>query len=674
MLKGTGVERVIFKAKEHKHRSWQSYSANAVGVASTSLIEDVAMEDKVRIVVADADERTCKILRMIFERKGYETEVVRTGSDAIKKAKKKFFNVAILNISLPDKDGIDLIAPLKEIYPFMAVILVTAYATLETALRALNEGASGYITKPLLMDEVLATVEGALEKQRLQIENQRLYQEAQRELARRKRIEEELRARETCLRNITEHNADGILIVDKKGITRYVNPSARLLLRRSEEELLGTLFGFPLVSDETTEIDIITAGKEPVSAEMRVAETEWEGEDAYIVSLHDVSERRRAEEKLKQVHKIYTKAIENARGVPYRYKFADTTYEYIGAGCEAILGVSYKDLTYKKMKELIKEIIITDPEWEGDAEGYARAFHRGELKRYRADYRILTPQGEEKWLSDCSLPLFNEETGEVIGAIGILNDITERKRAEEEIKQLNEELEQRVQERTAQLEALNKELESFAYSVAHDLRAPLRVIEGFSQALEEDYANKLDSQGKDLLRRVRNAAQHMAQLIDDLLQLSRVTRSEMRRERVDLSALAGSIAEELQKTQPERKVDWRICKGLIATGDSRLLRVALENLLGNAWKFTGRQAKAWIEFGMTLQNGRPVYYVRDNGAGFEMSYADKLFTPFQRLHSVREFPGTGIGLATVQRIIHRHGGRVWAEGAVGRGATFYFTL
>lgn len=225
-----------------------------------------------------------------------------------------------------------------------------------------------------------------------------------------------------------------------------------------------------------------------------------------------------------------------------------------------------------------------------------------------------------------------------------------------------------------QLEAANKELETFSYSVSHDLRAPLRSIDGFSQAVLEDYADKLDAQGKNHLERVRAASQHMAQLIDDMLNLSRVTRSEMRRETVHLSAMAREIAAGLRKTQPERQVGFTIAENVTATGDERLLRVVMQNLLGNAWKYTGKHARARIEFGVKDEDGKPVFYVRDDGAGFDMAYVDKLFGAFQRLHRRGEFPGTGVGLATVQRIIHRHGGRVWAEGTVEKGATFYFTL
>jgi light-regulated signal transduction histidine kinase (bacteriophytochrome) len=269
-----------------------------------------------------------------------------------------------------------------------------------------------------------------------------------------------------------------------------------------------------------------------------------------------------------------------------------------------------------------------------------------------------------------SCGLVRDKRGKIIGVLAVARDVSERKRAEEEIKRLNVDL----QRRAAELSTANQELEAFAYSVSHDLRAPLRSIGGFSQAVLKRYASQLDAQGQNYLQRVCAASQRMAELIEDLLTLSRVTRAELRRGPVDLSALVAAVAAELRQGQPERQVEVVIADGLVTTGDARLLQAVLENLLGNAWKFTSKSDPARIEFGHTIVDGQPTYFVRDNGVGFDMGYADKLFGPFQRLHSADEFEGTGIGLATVQRIIRRHGGRVWAEGEVDQGATFYFTL
>jgi PAS domain S-box-containing protein len=291
---------------------------------------------------------------------------------------------------------------------------------------------------------------------------------------------------------------------------------------------------------------------------------------------------------------------------------------------------------------------------------------------YDLELEMVTAKGNRKWVRTIGEPLI--ENGAVVKLRGSFQDISERRLVEEKIQSLNAELEKKVAARTAELEAANGELEAFSYSVSHDLRAPLRSIDGFSQALLEDYTDNLDEQGRDYLTRVRAATVRMAELIDDLLQLSRVTRSKLEREPVDLAALAQAIVAELRRAEPERKVVVEIADPLVVDGDRNLIRIALENLIGNAWKFTGPKAGARIEVGAHLRDGEASYFVRDNGVGFDMSYADKLFGAFQRLHPATDFPGTGIGLATVQRIVHRHGGRVWVEAAVDRGAEFRFTL
>ncbi len=286
----------------------------------------------------------------------------------------------------------------------------------------------------------------------------------------------------------------------------------------------------------------------------------------------------------------------------------------------------------------------------------------------------------ERWIQSFIYPI-KDERGEVVEVVLMHEDVTERyvaqerqKKIEQELSQYRERLEQLVIQRTAELKTANDELAAFSYSVSHDLRAPLRSIDGFSQALLEDYEAVLDDTGRDYLSRVRNATQRMGQLIDDLLMLSRLSRREMSCERIDLSALAEQAVEELREHQPQRRVVVEIEPQMRVLADAKLISIALSNLLGNAWKYTATRARPHIRVGCREENGTVAYFVRDNGVGFDMKYADKLFGAFQRLHKSSEFEGSGIGLATVARIIHRHGGKVWAEAKEDAGACFYFTL
>ncbi|MFH0953735.1 MAG: PAS domain-containing protein [Verrucomicrobiota bacterium] len=350
----------------------------------------------------------------------------------------------------------------------------------------------------------------------------------------------------------------------------------------------------------------------------------------------------------------------------------------------------------------------TRAEYSADPDAWRKMVHPDDLERVTADvvkihqtgepfsaeYRMIAKDGRIVWIRDQGA-LVRDAAGKPLFLQGVMYDITELKTAENELRKLSKELEQRVKDRTAQLEAANKELDAFSYSVSHDLRAPLRAIDGFSHAVLEACSSKLDEEHAQNLRRVRAAAQKMSRLIEDLLSLARLTQQAMRRAPVDLSRVARSIADELKQREPGRNVDFVIADGVTAEGDADLLEIVMQNLLENAWKFTSKKGQAKIEFGcLSISDFRlqiadvknhplqsaisnltsQIYFVRDDGVGFDPAYAGKLFGTFQRLHSEAEFPGTGIGLATVERIIHRHGGRTWAEGEVGKGATFYFTL
>jgi PAS domain S-box-containing protein len=354
----------------------------------------------------------------------------------------------------------------------------------------------------------------------------------------------------------------------------------------------------------------------------------------------------------------HTSAVIYMRGLDGRYLLVNREYERLfGVRREKIVGLTDHDL-----------------------------FPRDTADDFRANDLMAISQGSPVRMEESApgddgtrtyitvkFPLI-DDTGRAYAICGISTDITERKRAEEEVRRLNEELEERVRHRTSELEASTRELDAFAYSVSHDLRAPLRSLAGFSEVLLEDYADRLDETGQGYLGRIGANAARMARMIDDLLDLSRATRVELRRERVDVSAVARDVVEELRDADPERDVQAVVADGLVASGDPHLIRLILHNLLGNAWKFTARRSPAVIRVDVIVRHEAPVFTVSDNGAGFDMRYVAKLFDPFQRLHSTTDFEGTGIGLAIVHRIVQRHGGRIWAESEPGQGATFFFTL
>jgi len=494
------------------------------------------------------------------------------------------------------------------------------------------------------------------------------------------RTYEKIKQTEVELRKLSravEQSPSTVVITDLSGAIEYVNPKFVATTGYTSEEAVG-LNPRVLKSGEMSEEgykelwETITAGREwrgEFHNKRKNGELYWEFASIspirdqsgavthYLAVKEDITARKEAEEAIARLAAI----VESSEDAIIA-KSLDGVILSWNPGAERLYGYSAKEVVGKSIS------ILEPPDRRNELAEAMEKLRRGERIQDREVQRIRKDGARiDVWMS---LSAVKGPDGKVMGASTIGRDITERKRAEEEIRRLHGNLERRAVE----LKSINKELEAFSYSVSHDLRAPLRSIDGFSQALLEDYDGILDDQGRDYLRRVRAASQRMAQLIDDLLALSRTTRREMTRDEVDLSGLADSIAAELQRNGPERRVEFVIQPGLVARGDSHLLGIVLENLLGNAWKFTNRRSIAKIEFGATQQDGKAVYFVRDNGVGFDPAYTSRLFGAFQRLHASTEFPGTGIGLATVQRIIHRHGGRIWPESALDEGTTFYFTL
>jgi PAS domain S-box-containing protein len=561
-------------------------------------------------------------------------------------------------------------------------------------------------------DDFLATFVDLTGRNQVAEETRRLLEQSDKDRAAllgiledQKRAENSLRENTVFLNTLLDAMPVPVFYKDTEG--RYIgfNRAFEAFFGKTHQELVGKSV-FDIASRELAEVyhakDIelfLNPGVQVYETEMKDSQgrmhdvvyhkATFTGADdqvrGLVGAIMDITDRKQAEDAISQ-SRDYLNQIINAIADPVFVKddkrrfvlVNDALCAAVGRPRESLLGEDGDDMFPKEQVEVFRKMDagVLDTGKENVNEESLSDLSSGEVHTIvTRKTRYIDPAGR-RFL------------------VGVIRDITDHKRAEEQIQKLNEELEQRVRDRTAQLEAANKELESFSYSVSHDLRAPLRSIDGFSQHVLEEYKDRLTEEGVQDLGRVRAAAQKMARLIDDMLALSRLTRQDMKIGPVDLSRVADDIASELHKTEPERKVEVVVAPGAMADGDERLLRQVMVNLLGNAWKFTRNTERARIEFGvlnadcgMRIAESQPdglqseirtpksaIYYVRDNGAGFDMAYAKKLFGAFQRLHSEKEFEGTGIGLAIVQRIIHRHGGKVWAESEVGKGTTFYFTI
>ncbi len=380
----------------------------------------------------------------------------------------------------------------------------------------------------------------------------------------------------------------------------------------------------------------------------------------------DISQRKQIEQALRASEDRYRRLVESTNVVPWEANPAEWRFTYVGPQAEALLGFP--------LHIWYSEGFLTSYLHQDDRHLAYKLFSETQDRENYIEFecRMLDSNNKVVWVLLVATAVPDEHGERHLQ--GYLIDISARKATEIELNHYRNHLEELVEQRTKALAAANRELEAFSYSVSHDLRAPLRSVDGFSQVLLEDYTDKLDDIGKQYLQRIRRATQNMSNLIDDLLNLSKLTRSEVNTQSVNLTDIAQEIAHDLQNSEPDRQVNLVIMPNLVADADPKLIRVVLQNLLSNAWKFTGKSEQPEVKFGVTNIDGQNAFYVADNGAGFDMAYADKLFGAFQRLHTQQEFEGNGVGLAIVQRIIARHNGRVWAKAAIGQGATFYFTL
>jgi PAS domain S-box-containing protein len=509
--------------------------------------------------------------------------------------------------------------------------------------------------------------------------------------------EEKSRHSEERYKHIVDTTREGIWLADSNRVITFVNRRMAELLGYTEEEMTGrSLLDFMDEAERREAESYLEQNRQNGHKSHDVRFRHRNGRDVWTLvtispmtdgggrstrtlgMVTDITERIVAEKELRKSENRLRNVLDNSVDVIYELRAENRSYSYISPSTLRVLGISAENLMQRGTDALVD--LICEEDKAVAVNYYQQLFavlqQHGEYRREEPvwiEYRIRYNDNEDRWMRETGVVLTSDNNLPV-AIIGTIRDITHRKEADLVVHRMNRELEQRVAARTMELEVSNKELESFSYSVSHDLRAPLRSIDGFSKILLEDYLDSLDDRGQNYLQRIRAASQRMGQLIDDLLTLSRVTRSSINRVEINIRVMADALIQEYQRAQPARTLQFRNGLDIIVHADVTLMRIMLNNLLNNAWKFSSRRDDAVIELGTINNEDETIYFIRDNGVGFDMTYGHKLFGAFQRLHPVSEFEGTGMGLATAQRIIHKHGGRIWAEGTVGQGATFYFTL
>ncbi|MHB9029352.1 MAG: ATP-binding protein [Candidatus Latescibacterota bacterium] len=600
---------------------------------------------------------------------GYSSpDIALSGKEAVEKALKTRPDLILMDIMMPGE--IDGVTAAEQIHVHLDVpiIYVTAYTDENTIKRAKITEPYGYIVKPFKERELQIIIDMALYKhdmeKKLKESEERLNAFFNQFPAAMNLLNDHLR-----YEKVNELAAQYMGLPVGEIIGKKFSECVPEYARQAEEKFLEIL------QTGIAEKNIETSGEFPD----RPGETiHWISSfflinipggkrEIGIVAL-DITKRIRAEEALRE-SEVRFRQLADAMPQLVWTTGPDGRVDYFNMRYK-----DYQGITQTSERFFEWSLSIHPNDREPTVAAWRHAIETGGT--YQIEHRVHMAEGSFRWHLSRGIPAYNEQ-GRMVKWFGTSTDIHDLKVAQEALREREErtrQLNDHLKRTSAQLAASNKELEAFSYSISHDLRAPLRTLDGFSMALLEDYADRLDAEGQNYLTRIRAAAQRMSQLIDDLLNLSRTARAEFHYTTVYLSTLAESVIEELRQAEPEREVEAVIQEKITVEGDETLLRQVLRNLLGNAWKFTSRKEAARIEFGEKRENGRRLFFVRDNGAGFNMKHAEDLFIPFRRLHTDQEFSGTGIGLSIVKRIIDRHGGSIRAESETGKGATFYFTL
>jgi PAS domain S-box-containing protein len=654
------------------------------------------------VLVVDDEVRQLAALCDTLEDTGYQTTGFTSARDALAALRKTEFDLLLTDLTMPEMDGVALLRAAQAIDPQLVGVVATAHGTIDTAVRAMQAGALDYIVKPFTLSTALPVIERAIGIKRLRSENIQLREalalsEVSTTVASvldpsvvlnkvADAVFHSLGGNGTALfiANHDRQQLDAAIVRGEawlqhreaaypidESVTTWVTRMQDLFSQPTEAQIIPPHPWSQL--GMTVAIPMLAGGRlngiiafEPGDPRRRVTRGELRVVSILAGAAAAALDHALLIGKLREAEQRYRRLAENAQDVVFRYELVpQARFTYINSAITSVSGYSPEE--HYADPDLIRRIIHPDDR-----------IHLDEVRSREAPLsqrtlRWVRRDGAVVWIEERNVPIFDQQ-GDLIAFEGIARDITDRKQAEEDIRQLNHTLEERVRTRTAQLEMANNDLEAFSYSVSHDLRAPLRIINGFSGLLREHLETRLTNEAKSYLARIETASHRMGEIIEGLLRLAQATRVKPRYQALDLSDIAREVAADLQTVQPERTVQIVIQAPLRCRGDRQLLQTALENLMGNAWKFTARRTDAQIEVGSTVQGDRRVFFVRDNGAGFDPSRASKVFEAFQRLHSPQEFPGTGIGLATVQRIIRNHGGNIWAEGQSGKGATFYFTL